>query len=169
MYSFYDKIYKAMHRLWLLAKIEHHRSKGRKIIFTNGCFDILHRGHVDYLQFCKYQGGIVVVGLNSDSSVRAIKGPDRPVVSELDRAAVLAALASVNYVAIFEEQTPIEIIRQVRPDILVKGADWENKIVAGKDFVESYGGKVMFAPLVEGYSSSTIFDRLSFSPSKAEK
>jgi rfaE bifunctional protein nucleotidyltransferase chain/domain len=160
MYNFYDKIHSVRQRDELLNKIEHHRSKERTIIFTNGCFDILHRGHVEYLQWCKYQAGIVVVGLNSDSSVRLIKGEGRPLNCEKDRAAVLAALASVNYVAVFEQETPIELIKQVRPDILIKGEDWREKVVVGKDFVETYGGKVMFAPLVDGYSSSKTIEHL---------
>lgn len=167
LFSLYDKIYTLERRSEFLDKINNERLSGFRIIFTNGCFDILHRGHVEYLQWCKtetkmfvYKDEILVVGLNSDSSVRAIKGEGRPVNCEKDRAAVLAALASVDYVALFDEETPIELIKQIRPDVLIKGEDWKDKVVVGADFVESYGGKVMFAPLVAGQSSSRIISLL---------
>ncbi len=136
------------------------RKQKRKIVFTNGCFDVLHKGHVQYLKFCKDHGDIVVVGLNSDSSVRAIKGPERPVNSQLDRAAVLEALESVDYIAIFDQPTPTELIRSLRPDILVKGEDWAEKGVVGREFVESYGGKVILAPLVKGKSSTATIEKI---------
>ena len=145
----------------LLCEIERHRKQNKTIVFTNGCFDVLHRGHVEYLQFCRRQGDVVVLGLNSDSSVRTIKGPDRPINNEHDRAAVLAALEAVDYVTIFDEPTPLSLIQQVRPDVLIKGADWGSKEgVVGWQFVESYGGKIVLAPLVEGKSSSATIEKV---------
>jgi len=136
------------------------RSRGRTIVFTNGCFDVLHRGHVEYLQFCRRQGDVVVVGLNSDNSIKIIKGPDRPINSQHDRAVVLGGLEAVDYVTIFDEPTPLRLIQQVRPDVLVKGADWAQKGVVGREFVESYGGKVALAPLVDGKSSTATIEKV---------
>jgi len=136
------------------------RSQKKLVTFTNGCFDVLHRGHIEFLRFCKSQGDIVIVGLNSDSSVKTIKGPDRPINNQHDRAAVLAALETVDYVTIFDEPTPLELIKKIKPDILVKGRDWEQKGVVGQEFVESYGGKVVLAPLVEGKSSTIVIEKI---------
>lgn len=145
----------------LLGEIERHRKQHKTIVFTNGCFDVLHRGHVEYLQFCRRQGDVVVLGLNSDSSVKTIKGPDRPINNQHDRAAVLAALEAVDYVTIFDEPTPLSLIQQVKPDVLIKGADWGSKEgVVGWQFVESYGGKIVLAPLVEGKSSSATIEKV---------
>ncbi|MFC1764497.1 PfkB family carbohydrate kinase, partial [Planctomycetota bacterium] len=119
----------------LLPQLDWHRKRQEAIVFTNGCFDVLHRGHIEYLQFCKQQGQIVVLGLNSDASVRTIKGPTRPLNSQTDRAAVLAALACVDYITIFDEPDPLALITQVRPDVLIKGQDWEDKGVIGADVV----------------------------------
>ena len=152
----------------LLAELVWRRKRNHKIVFTNGCFDVIHRGHIEYLKFCKERGDIVVVGLNSDSSVRAIKGPDRPIHNQIDRATVLAALESVDYITIFEESTPINLIKKVRPDVLVKGQDWEKKGIAGAEFVESYGGKVAFAPLVKGKSSTLIIEKMKSQASKTK-
>ena len=144
----------------LQRELERARKHKRRIVFTNGCFDVLHKGHVQYLRFCKDQGDIVVVGLNSDASVKAIKGPERPINGQLDRAAVLEALESVSYITIFDAPTPIELIEAVRPDILVKGEDWAKKGVVGREFVESYGGKVVLAPLVHGRSSTATIAKM---------
>ncbi len=144
----------------LLGELETHRRQNRTIVFTNGCFDVLHLGHVEYLQFCRRQGDVVVVGLNSDDSVRTIKGPDRPINSQQDRAAILAALEAVDYVTIFDEPTPLSLIKKVRPDVLVKGEDWAQKGVVGREFVESYGGKVALAPLVTGRSSTATIEKI---------
>ena len=144
----------------LLGELERHRKENRTIVFTNGCFDVLHRGHVEYLQFCRKQGDVVIVGLNSDRSVREIKGPDRPINNQQDRAAVLAALEAVDYVTIFDEPTPLSLIMQVRPDVLVKGEDWAQKGVVGREFVESYGGSVALAPLVSGRSSTSTIEKI---------
>jgi D-beta-D-heptose 7-phosphate kinase/D-beta-D-heptose 1-phosphate adenosyltransferase len=144
----------------LLAELDWRRKQKQVVVFTNGCFDVIHRGHIEYLKFCKAQGNIVVVGLNSDSSVRTIKGPDRPIHNQLDRAAVLAALETVDYITIFDEPDPLKLIEKVRPDVLVKGQDWEKKGVVGADFVRSYGGKVVLAPLVEGKSSTLVIEKM---------
>jgi D-beta-D-heptose 7-phosphate kinase / D-beta-D-heptose 1-phosphate adenosyltransferase len=145
----------------LLGELERCRGRNETVVFTNGCFDVLHRGHVEYLQFCRRQGDVVVVGLNSDDSIRTIKGPDRPINNQQDRAALLAALEAVDYVTIFDEPTPLSLIRKVRPDVLVKGEDWAQKGVVGREFVESYGGKVALAPLVAGRSSTATIEKIN--------
>jgi len=147
-------------RAALVKELAWHRKQNHTIVFTNGCFDVIHRGHIEYLKFCKQQGDIVVVGLNSDKSVKTIKGPDRPINNQTDRAAVLDSLESVDYITIFDEPTPIDLIKQVRPDILVKGQDWAQKGVVGREFVESYGGKVLLAPLVPGKSSTSTIQKI---------
>ncbi|HOK65672.1 MAG TPA: D-glycero-beta-D-manno-heptose 1-phosphate adenylyltransferase [Anaerohalosphaeraceae bacterium] len=144
----------------LLKELQLRRRQKETIVFTNGCFDVLHRGHIEYLNFCRQQGDVVVVGLNSDASVRALKGPDRPINNQHDRAAVLAALESVDYVVFFDDLDPLRLIQQIRPDVLVKGADWAQKGVVGREFVESYGGVVKLAPLVEGKSSTNIIQQI---------
>ncbi len=136
------------------------RRQNISIVFTNGCFDVVHRGHIEFLKHCKSQGDLVVVGLNSDSSVKTIKGTDRPINNQYDRAAVLAALETVDYITIFDEPDPLSLIKQIRPHILVKGEDWAQKGVIGQDFVESYGGKVVLAPLVEGKSTTTTIEKM---------
>ena len=145
----------------LLGELERHRKQNKTIVFTNGCFDVLHRGHVEYLEFCKEHGDVVVVGLNSDRSVKTIKGPERPINNQHDRAVVLAALEAVDYVTIFDEPTPLSLIQQVRPDVLIKGADWGSKEgVVGWQFVESYGGEIVLAPLVQGKSSTATIEKM---------
>ncbi|MHC4394547.1 MAG: D-glycero-beta-D-manno-heptose 1-phosphate adenylyltransferase [Planctomycetota bacterium] len=144
----------------LITELNWHRNKKQTIVFTNGCFDMLHRGHIEFLKFCKAQGDTVVVGLNSDSSVKTIKGPERPIHNQKDRAAVLSALETVDYITIFEEADPLGLIKKVKPDILVKGQDWADKGVVGTEFVESYGGKVVLAPLVEGKSSTSVIEKM---------
>ncbi|MHC5076373.1 MAG: D-glycero-beta-D-manno-heptose 1-phosphate adenylyltransferase, partial [Planctomycetota bacterium] len=143
----------------LLNELDWHKRQQEKIVFTNGCFDVVHRGHIEFLSFCKQQGDVLVVGLNSDSSVKTIKGQDRPINNQHDRASVLAAMESVDYITVFEESEPLNLIQSIKPDILVKGQDWEEKGVVGREFVESYGGKVVLAPLVEGKSSTTIIEK----------
>jgi D-beta-D-heptose 7-phosphate kinase/D-beta-D-heptose 1-phosphate adenosyltransferase len=145
---------------FLLEQLAWRRKQKKNIVFTNGCFDVMHRGHTEFLKFCKSQGDIVVVGLNSDSSVKTIKGPDRPINNQYDRAAVLAALETVDYITVFDEPDPLNLIQQIKPDILVKGQDWAQKGVIGQEFVESYGGKVVLAPLVEGKSSTTTIEKI---------
>ena len=141
------------------------RQAGKKVVFTNGCFDLLHQGHVTDLNFCRGLGDIVVVGVNSDASVSRLKGPTRPLNNVEARARVLAALADVAYVTSFEDDTPESLIRLVAPDVLVKGADWEGKEVAGQKFVEGRGGKVVFAPLVQGVSTTNLIAKAGSKPS----
>ena len=137
------------------------QSKGKKIVFTNGCFDILHRGHVAYLNEAKKLGDVLVVGLNSDASVKELKGPERPVNSELDRKYVLENLKAVDFVAIFGEQTPLRLIQEVKPDILVKGGDWKPEQIVGSDFVISNGGQVLSLNFVDGYSTTNIIQKIN--------
>jgi D-beta-D-heptose 7-phosphate kinase/D-beta-D-heptose 1-phosphate adenosyltransferase len=144
----------------LLDSLELRRRSGQRVAFTNGCFDVLHVGHVQYLQEARAQADLLVVGLNSDASVRSLKGPDRP-VNPLDaRAVVLAGLQAVDYVTPFDEATPIELIKAIRPDVHVKGADYAKGHVVGADFVESYGGRVHLAELRDGYSTTGLLQRL---------
>ena len=133
----------------------------QKIVFTNGCFDVLHFGHVHYLLQAKELGDILVVGLNSDDSVRRLKGPSRPINGEKERAFVLAALACVDYVVVFEEDTPKKLIETVRPDVLVKGGDYVLDQIVGADFVTRNGGSVTTLPFVEGFSSTRIIEQLN--------
>ena len=152
----------------LLRELSRHRRGKKTIVFTNGCFDVLHRGHIEYLQFCRQQGDIVVVGLNSDGSVKTIKGPERPINNQHDRAGVLAALETVDYITIFNEPDPMNLIRKVRPDVLVKGEDWAVKGVVGREFVESYGGIVTLAPLVNGKSSTATIEEMRSLEAKSQ-
>lgn len=132
----------------------------QKIVFTNGCFDILHRGHITYLAQARQMGDLLVVGLNSDASVRRLKGPERPVNDEQSRALLLAALEMVDYVVLFEEDTPYNLILKVKPDLLVKGGDYDIDNIVGADFVRQRGGEVRTIPFVQGFSSSSIIDHL---------
>ena len=134
-------------------------AEGRTLVFTNGCFDILHRGHADYLAFARSQGDALVVGLNSDASVRRAKGPTRPVNLEQDRAYVLGSLRAVDFVVIFEEDEPRDLISQILPDVLVKGKDWAH-YVSGRDIVEANGGRVVLAEMVEGRSTTATIERM---------
>jgi D-beta-D-heptose 7-phosphate kinase/D-beta-D-heptose 1-phosphate adenosyltransferase len=148
----------------LVSELKLRRDRGETAVFTNGCFDLLHVGHIDFLQRCREEGSLLVVAINSDASVRCLnKGGSRPINPEEDRAHVLGALACVDYVVIFDEPDPERIIRQIRPDILAKGEDWAAKGVVGREFVESYGGKVKLLPLLEGYSSTFIIERIQAS------
>ena len=152
-------------RVWMdreavLSQIHELQQSGRKIVFTNGCFDVLHFGHVNYLLEAKKLGDLLVIGLNSDESVRRLKGPTRPVNGEKERAFVLAALACVDYVTLFEEDTPEELIKVVRPDVLVKGGDYTLDRIVGADFVLQNGGSVSTIPFVEGFSSTQIIEQL---------
>lgn len=130
------------------------RKRGFRVVFTNGCFDLLHGGHVSLLERARSLGDLLVVGLNTDRSVRRLKGPSRPVVPEAERARILAALACVDYVVLFEEETPLRLIQTIEPDILVKGGDWALEQVVGREVVESRGGKVLLLPLEPGISTS---------------
>jgi D-glycero-beta-D-manno-heptose 1-phosphate adenylyltransferase len=150
---------KILDRARMCAERERLRAAGRRVVFTNGCFDILHPGHVDYLTFARQQGDALVIGLNSDASVARNKGPTRPIVPQEDRALVIAALEAVDYVVIFDEDEPTGLIGAVLPDVLVKGEDWAH-YVAGREVVEKSGGKVVLAPLVAGRSTTNIIGRI---------
>lgn len=156
-----------MHKLqWIQNKIQtpqdltRHcniwRSQGRKIVFTNGCFDILHHGHLDLLVKAADMGNILITGLNTDKSVKRLKGEERPINNEHDRAFQIASLLCVDAVCLFDEDTPIELIKLVKPDILVKGGDYNRDNIVGADFVVKNGGNVEIIPFVEGYSTSNI-------------
>jgi len=164
----YDHAGKVLDVAQLADALVAHRKRGERIVFTNGCFDLLHQGHVTYLNFCRGQGDIVVIGLNSDTSVRRLKGPTRPLNDGEARARVLAALADVHYVTVFEEDTPESLIRTVAPDVLVKGEDWSGKTVAGAKFVESRGGKVVFAPFVQGKSTTSLIEKAKSGKNKSK-
>ena len=137
-----------------------HRQK-KKIVFTNGVFDILHRGHVEYLASARAFGDLLIVGLNSDTSTRRLKGPRRPLQTQRDRAAILLALAAVDYVVIFGEDTPEKLIRAIRPDVLVKGADYKLGEIVGAEFVQSYGGTVRRARILKGRSTSGLAGKIT--------
>ena len=136
------------------------KTQGKAIVFTNGCFDLLHYGHVKYLQEAKRKGDILIVAINSDASVRKIKGNKRPITHEKDRLSLIAALESVDYVFLFNEETPLRVIKELKPDILVKGADWKKPDIVGCDFVLSYGGKVSTLELVKGYSTTNLIKKI---------
>jgi D-beta-D-heptose 7-phosphate kinase/D-beta-D-heptose 1-phosphate adenosyltransferase len=157
----YGGLDKLLDRETLRQELESRRRLGQRIAFTNGCFDLLHAGHVQYLQEARAQADVLVVGLNTDSSVRALKGTGRPVNPLEARAQVLAGLQTVDYVTVFDEATPLELIRLLRPDVLVKGGDYRKDEVAGGDFVESYGGRVHLANLRPGYSTTRLIQLLS--------
>jgi rfaE bifunctional protein nucleotidyltransferase chain/domain len=141
------------------ARAREVQSGGGKVVFTNGVFDLLHPGHVRYLESARAMGDALIVALNSDRSVRAIKGPSRPVNDERERAEVLLALRCVDAAVVFDEETPHEIISRVQPDILVKGADWKPDEIVGRDVVESRGGRVVRIPLSEGFSTTELIRR----------
>lgn len=145
---------------WAFFRENEVKLHNRKIVFTNGCFDVLHFGHVQYLLEARKLGDMLVVGLNSDTSVRRLKGESRPINGENERAFVLAALAFVDYVVVFEEDTPKELIEVVKPDILVKGGDYTIENIVGADFVMQNGGTVTTIPFVEGFSSTHIIEQL---------
>jgi len=136
------------------------RREGKRIVFTNGCFDLLHLGHVDYLKRAKSLGDVLVVGLNDDASVHRLKGPPRPIMPQADRAAVVAALASVDYTCLFAEDTPLELITAVQPDVLVKGSDWAVDAVVGKELVEGRGGTVKTIEFLPNRSTTGIIAKI---------
>ena len=144
----------------LLPELARHRAAGRRVVFTNGCFDLIHLGHVKYFQFAKAQGDLLVVGVNTDNGIRRLKGDKRPIIDEDARISVLAELESIDYLVRFDEDTPLRLIESVRPDVLVKGADYKKEQVVGWDLVESYGGRVALAPLIDGRSTSNVIERI---------
>ena len=143
-----------------LKVVEELKKEGKKIVFTNGCFDIIHAGHVDYLEKAKSLGDFLIVGLNSDESVRRLKGKDRPVNPQDQRKKVLSALKPVDMVIIFDEDTPERLIKEIKPDILVKGGDWKIENIVGADFVKSYGGQVLTIDFVYDTSTSKIISKI---------
>ncbi len=140
-------------------KVKKWKKEGKKVVFTNGCFDIIHAGHVDYLEKAKSLGDVLIVGLNSDESVRRIKGKDRPVNIQEHRKRVLEALKPVDLVVIFDEDTPERLIKQIKPDVLVKGGDWSVENIVGADFVRSYGGEVVTIDFVYDISTTKIIEK----------
>jgi len=144
----------------LKEKIDLLKKDGKRIVFTNGCFDILHVGHTRYLREAKNLGDVLILALNSDSSVRSLKGKKRPLVPENERADVVASLESVDFVTIFNEQTPLELIEYLQPDILVKGGDWAEEQVVGRESVKKWGGKVVIIPETKGSSTTNIIEKI---------
>lgn len=151
-----------LHKILEQSAVESFRQdhEGQKVVFTNGCFDILHIGHIRYLQEAAKLGDVLVIGLNSDASVKRLKGPERPINNEMERAEILCALGFIDYVVIFEEDTPIELIKKIQPDILVKGGDYSNEYVIGTDEVKARRGKLVLIPLVEGKSTTGIIEKI---------
>ncbi|OKL40758.1 D-glycero-beta-D-manno-heptose 1-phosphate adenylyltransferase [Pontibacter flavimaris] len=152
-----DKIYTLPQ---LLEQVQSWRSQGQKIVFTNGCFDLLHLGHVDYLEKAKHLGDKLVLGLNTDASISRIKGPSRPLQDEMSRARVMASLLFIDAVVLFNEETPLELIKAVQPDILVKGDDYAVEQIVGHEEVQARGGAVKTVPLVKGYSTTSIVKKI---------
>ena len=151
---------KILERETLQKKLDALRKKGKKIAFTNGCFDILHVGHVRYLREAKKTADVLVLALNSDSSVRSIKGEKRPLMTEKERAEILAALEFVDFVTIFPELTPLKLINYLKPDVLIKGGDWPEEKVVGREEVKKWGGKVAIIPEVEGKSTTNVVEKI---------
>ena len=149
---------KILERSVLGNRIAMWRLLNNRIVFTNGCFDILHRGHIEYLSQANDKGNVLIIGLNSDASVKRIKGEGRPVQDEMSRALLLASLRFVDAVVLFDEDTPLELIKFIEPDILLKGGDYSEETIVGADFVRAHGGEVVTIPLTEGYSTSIILN-----------
>ena len=158
---------KSVGRIYSRAELVEQRARwrreGKTVVFTNGCYDLLHPGHIRLLEQCLSMGDVLILALNSDASVRRMKGPSRPVLDEAERAEVALALEAVDAVALFEEDTPRELIAAVLPDVLVKGADWSH-FIAGREEVEAAGGKVIAAPLLPGYSTTNVIDKILNQP-----
>ena len=148
---------KLIERSMLNNVLSEYRKENKKIVFTNGCFDILHRGHVEYLQKARELGDLLVLGLNSDNSVKRLKGNDRPINNEMDRSIVLSALECINYISIFDEDTPLELIKIVKPDILVKGGDYKIEDVVGREFAK----ETVLINFVDGYSTTNIIKKIN--------
>ena len=144
----------------LAQELANLQKNGKKIVFTNGCFDLLHPGHVSYLAAARALGDFLVVGVNSDASVRRLKGEKRPIMPEVARSQLLAALSSVDYVTIFAEDDPYQLISLLQPDILVKGGDWDTNSIVGRDIVEAKGGKVYSLPFIDEYSTTSIVEEI---------
>jgi D-beta-D-heptose 7-phosphate kinase/D-beta-D-heptose 1-phosphate adenosyltransferase len=144
----------------LLKIIKNLKSKGKRIVFTNGCFDLLHLGHVRYLEEAKSLGDILVVAVNSDSSVRKLKGPKRPILPEADRTEILSGLECVDYITIFNEPDPLKLITSLKPDLLVKGGDWAREQIVGREVVENSGGELLIIPFIKGSSTTNVIDTI---------
>jgi D-beta-D-heptose 7-phosphate kinase/D-beta-D-heptose 1-phosphate adenosyltransferase len=144
----------------LKAEVGRLKREGKKVIFTNGCFDILHAGHTRYLREAKKLGDVLILALNSDNSVRSIKGEKRPIVPEAERAEVVASLASVDYVTVFEELSPLALIEFLQPDVIVKGGDWAEKDIVGAEAVGKWGGRVAIMPEIEGASTTNVIEKV---------
>ena len=155
--SLYEKIFNPF---TVLAAVKKWKSVNKKIVFTNGCFDLLHKGHVDYLEKAKKLGDILIVGINNDASVSNLKGKNRPIQDESGRLAVIAALAAVDAAVLFSGETPRDLIQIIQPDILCKGGDWPLDKIIGAEFVQSYGGMVVTIPFIEGYSTTNIEQKI---------
>ena len=140
--------------------VEELKKRGKRIVFTNGCFDLLHLGHIRYLEEARGLGDLLVVGVNSDRSVQALKGPKRPILPEEERAEILSSLGSIDYVTVFDELTPLELISSLLPHVLVKGGDWTKENIVGKEVVERAGGEVVLLPFVEGSSTSSLIETI---------
>ncbi|MBI4489217.1 MAG: D-glycero-beta-D-manno-heptose 1-phosphate adenylyltransferase [Deltaproteobacteria bacterium] len=136
------------------------KSEGKKVVFTNGCFDLMHRGHLHLLREAKKLGDLLIVGMNSDRSVKKIKGPERPILPAQERAELIAALEMVDYVTSFDEPDPYAVIKELRPNVLVKGEDWAKEGIVGREIVEEEGGKVAVIPYLEGYSTTEIIQKI---------
>ena len=145
----------------LSKQIAELKRSGKVIVFTNGCFDILHYGHAKYLQEARGKGDILVVAVNSDSSIKKIKGKLRPIVDQENRLGLLAALSSVDYLTLFNEVDPLRVIKKIKPDILIKGGDWNKSNIIGGDFVKSYGGRVLTVKLVKGLSTTSLINKIA--------
>lgn len=164
MKSFHDQI---EDKIVTLQQLEHELAEIRKaqpstvVVFTNGCFDLLHQGHVDYLSRARDLGDLLIVGVNSDASVKRLKGPSRPVSHQSSRTHVLAALSAIDYVVVFDDDTPIHLIEHIKPNILVKGGDYKHDEVVGADFVEAHGGRVVLLSLVPGESTTNLINRIN--------
>ena len=144
----------------LLRIVNDLKAKGKRIVFTNGCFDLLHIGHVRYLEEAKARGDVLVVGVNSDSSVRKLKGPKRPILPEEERAEILSGLGCVDYVTLFEERDPLKLITSLQPNVLAKGGDWTKEQIVGREVLERLGGKVVIISFVKGASTSTLIETI---------
>ncbi|MBC7741118.1 MAG: D-glycero-beta-D-manno-heptose 1-phosphate adenylyltransferase [Bdellovibrionaceae bacterium] len=143
----------------LQSVISEYRKQNKKIVFTNGCFDLLHIGHVRYLQQARAEADVLIVGVNTDASVQKLKGPTRPIQNENDRAEILASLKAVDHTILFSEDTPLNLIKSIKPDFLVKGGDWKIEQIVGSDFVLSYGGHVKSLQFIEGRSTTSIIEK----------
>ncbi len=151
---------KILPRNRLVPTIKNLKASGKKIVFTNGCFDLLHPGHIKILKQAKTHGDVLIVGLNSDKSIQRLKGPTRPILNQQSRSELIASIIFVDFVVVFTEPTPLRLIKIIKPDVLVKGGDWQKERIVGADFVQAYGGKVVRVPLKETFSTSALIAKI---------